>query len=114
MSEAAAVPVPVVPRATWWQRLGPLLGLALLCLVLAIASPHFLTVDNLLNVLRQSAINAVLALGQLVVIITAGIDLSIGSVVGLTIVILTLLMRHGVPALAAALLALVAGTLIGL
>ena len=40
----------------------------------------FLTVDNLLNVLRQSSINAILALGQLMVIITAGIDLSIGSV----------------------------------
>src|SRR2546428_353879 len=70
-------------RATWWQRVGPLLGLAVLCVALAVASPHFLTVDNLLNVLRQSAINAVLALGQLMVIITAGIDLSIGSLVGL-------------------------------
>src|SRR6185436_11693646 len=104
----------VVIRTPWWQRLAPLLGLFLLCLVLSLASPHFLTVDNLLNVLRQSAINAILALGQLVVIITAGIDLSIGSVVGLTIVILTLLMRHGVPALAAGLLALLVGTLIGL
>jgi len=114
MSAAAAVAMPAEARATWWQRVGPLLGLALLCVVLAIASPHFLTLDNLLNVLRQSAINAVMALGQLVVIITAGIDLSIGSVVGLTIVILTLLMRHGVPALPAALVALVVGTLIGL
>ncbi len=101
-------------RAPWWQRLAPLLGLFLLCLVLSLASPHFLTVDNLLNVLRQSAINAILALGQLLVIITAGIDLSIGSVVGLTIVILTLLMRHGVPALLAAALTLGVGTLIGL
>jgi ribose transport system permease protein len=98
----------------WWQRLAPLLGLFLLCLVLSIASPHFLTVDNLLNVLRQSTINAILALGQLVVIITAGIDLSIGSIVGLTIVILTLLMRQGVPPLAAALGVLAAGALIGL
>jgi len=104
-----------VTRTTpWWQRLAPLLGLFLLCLVLSLASPHFLTVDNLLNVLRQSAINAILALGQLLVIITAGIDLSIGSVVGLTIVILTLLMRHGVSALLAAAITLGVGTLIGL
>ena len=101
-------------RSPWWQRLAPLLGLFLLCLVLSLASPHFLTVDNLLNVLRQSAINAILALGQLVVIITAGIDLSIGSVVGLTIVVLTLLMRHGVPVLLAAAVALALGTAIGL
>jgi ribose transport system permease protein len=114
MSEAAAVPVPVVARATWWQRLGPLLGLALLCLVLAVASPHFLTVDNLLNVLRQSAINAVLALGQLVVIITAGIDLSIGSIMGLTIVLLALMMRGGAPSLLACALTLVAGVAVGL
>ena len=114
MSEAAAVPVPVAPRATWWQRLGPLLGLALLCLVLAIASPHFLTVDNLLNVLRQSAINAVLALGQLVVIITAGIDLSIGSIMGLTIVLLALMMRGGTPSVLACALTVVAGAAVGL
>ncbi|PYQ08262.1 MAG: sugar ABC transporter permease [Acidobacteria bacterium] len=114
MSEAAAVPVPVVARATWWQRLGPLLGLALLCLVLAIASPHFLTVDNLLNVLRQSAINAVLALGQLVVIITAGIDLSIGSIMGLTIVLLALMMRGGTPSFLACALTVVAGVAVGL
>ena len=114
MSEAAAVPVPVVARATWWQRLGPLLGLALLCLVLAIASPHFLTVDNLLNVLRQSAINAVLALGQLVVIITAGIDLSIGSIMGLTIVLLALMMRGGTPSLLACVLTVLAGAAVGL
>jgi ribose/xylose/arabinose/galactoside ABC-type transport system permease subunit len=59
-----------MPSASWWQRLGPLVGLLLLCVSLSIASPHFLTVDNLLNVLRQSAINAILALGQLTVIIT--------------------------------------------
>jgi ribose transport system permease protein len=114
MSEAAVVPVPVMARATWWQRLGPLLGLALLCLVLAIASPHFLTVDNLLNVLRQSAINAVLALGQLVVIITAGIDLSIGSIMGLTIVLLALMMRGGTPILLACALTVLAGVAVGL
>ena len=114
MSEAAAVPVPVVARATWWQRLGPLLGLALLCLVLAIASPHFLTVDNLLNVLRQSAINAILALGQLVVIVTAGIDLSIGSIVGLTIVLLAMMMRGGVASALAGVLTVAAGAAVGL
>ena len=69
-------------------RLAPLLGLVLLCVVLAISSPHFLTADNLVNVLRQSSTNALLALGQLVVIITAGIDLSIGSILGVSSVAL--------------------------
>src|SRR6185436_3636174 len=114
VSEAAAVPLPAEARATWWQRVGPLLGLALLCVVLAIASPHFLTLDNLLNVLRQSAINAVLALGQLVVIVTAGIDLSIGSIMGLTIVLLALMMRGGTPSLLACVLTVLAGAAVGL
>jgi ribose transport system permease protein len=114
MSEAATVPLPAEARATWWQRVGPLLGLALLFVVLAIASPHFLTLDNLLNVLRQSAINAVMALGQLVVIVTAGIDLSIGSIMGLTIVLLALMMRGGTPSFLACVLAVLAGVAVGL
>jgi len=114
VSEAATLPAPAVARATWWQRVGPLLGLALLCVVLAVASPHFLTVDNLLNVLRQSAINAILALGQLVVIVTAGIDLSIGSIVGLTIVLLAMMMRGGMASALACVLTVAAGAAVGL
>jgi ribose transport system permease protein len=65
------------------RRFGPLLGLLALCAVLGTLSDHFLTFDNLINVFRQSAVNALLSLGQLVVIITAGIDLSVGSILGL-------------------------------
>ena len=94
------------PSAALWQRMGPLLGLATLVVGLSFASPYFLTVENLLNVLRQSSINAILALGQLMVIITAGIDLSIGSVLGVTNVMLAILLVsgwHPLPACAAAL-----------
>ena len=101
-------------RGMFWQRLGPLLGLLILCIALSLASPYFLTVDNLLNVLRQSAINAILALGQLVVIITAGIDLSIGSIVGLTIVLLALMMKAGWPWALACVAAIACGTAVGL
>jgi len=95
-------------------RLAPLLGLVILCVVLSLASPHFLTADNLVNVLRQSSVNALLALGQLVVIITAGIDLSIGSILGLSSVVLAMQMRAGVPPLVAVLGTLVLGALVGL
>ena len=105
---------PAPPRPSGWQRLGPLLGLGLLSLGLTIASPHFLTVDNLLNVLRQSAINAILALGQLVVIVTAGIDLSIGSILGLAIVLLAMMLRDGVHPLAACGLTVAAAAAVGL
>jgi ribose transport system permease protein len=62
---------------------GPLLILALLFVAMALLSPYFLTGRNLTNLGFQAAFVAVLALGQLLVIITRGIDLSVGSVVGL-------------------------------
>jgi len=80
------------------RRFGPLLGLLLLSGALGILSDRFLTFDNLLNVFRQSAVNALLSLGQLVVIITAGIDLSVGSLVGLCCVLVAMLLKMGVPA----------------
>jgi ribose transport system permease protein len=64
-------------------RLGPVLILALLCAAMAVLSPFFLTGRNLTNLGFQASFVAVLALGQLLVIITRGIDLSVGSVVGL-------------------------------
>jgi ribose transport system permease protein len=93
---------------------GPLAGLLALCVGLAIASPHFLTIDNLLNVLRQSAINAILALGQLMVIITAGIDLSIGSVMAVCNVVFAMLLHAGWHPVAACATVLVLGSAVGL
>ncbi|HVL66166.1 MAG TPA: ABC transporter permease [Vicinamibacterales bacterium] len=112
-------PAPAAPgsagrSAAVWQRVGPLLGLGTLIVGLSFASPHFLTVENLLNVLRQSSINAILALGQLLVIITAGIDLSIGSILGVTNVTLALLLVSGWHPLAACAAALGLGLGIGL
>src|SRR5687767_1862367 len=63
---------------------GPLLILALLVLVMTLSSPYFLTRANLTNVGFQTSIVAVLALGQLVVILTRGVDLSVGAVVALS------------------------------
>jgi ribose transport system permease protein len=62
---------------------GPLLGLVVLCTVLAVMAPNFLTVGNLFNVFQQITVLAVLSLGGTAVIITKGIDLSVGSVLGL-------------------------------
>src|SRR5215831_3643376 len=95
------------------RRLGALLALVAMCAVLTALSDHFLTFDNLMNVFRQSAVNALLALGQLVVILTAGIDLSVGAVLGFSCVSSALLLKAGVPAPLAILAALGAGTLLG-
>lgn len=100
--------------AGWARRLAPLLGLAVMCAVLAVLSPHFRTFDNAVNVLRQSAVNALLALGQLLVILTAGIDLSVGSLLGVCCVVFAMLLKAGAPALLAILLTLALGLLLGL
>ncbi|HHT60335.1 ABC transporter permease, partial [Corynebacterium stationis] len=62
---------------------GALVGLFILCVALFIATPHFLTVNNFLNIGIQAATVAILAFGMTFVIITAGIDLSVGSVAAL-------------------------------
>lgn len=66
-----------------FARYGIVLSFALLVVVLAIASPNFLSPNNLFNVLRQVSINGVLAIGMTFVILTAGIDLSVGSILAL-------------------------------
>lgn len=88
----------VRPAFAWkpfFQRYGLLFSLVLLCVVLTLASPRFLTVDNLLNVLRQSSINGIIAIGMMYVILTRGIDLSVGSILALAMVIAADLLRNG-------------------
>jgi ribose transport system permease protein len=62
---------------------GSLIGLVLICVVLSLLSNRFLTASNLINVARQVSINAIVAAGMTVVIITGGIDLSVGSTIAL-------------------------------
>jgi len=76
------------------EQLAPLLALLLLGLLLTILSPVFLTVGNFLNIGRQAAINAILASGMTFVILTAGIDLSVGSLVSLTTVMFAAIHIH--------------------
>ncbi|MCF6328329.1 MAG: ABC transporter permease [Henriciella sp.] len=66
------------------QKYGILIALILLCVFLSFASEYFLTTRNILNVLRQTSINGILAIGMTFVILTRGIDLSVGSLVALT------------------------------
>ena len=67
-----------------FENYGLLLGFIFLCLFLSIASPYFLTVENILNVGRQISITAIVAFGMTFVITAAQIDLSVGSVIALT------------------------------
>ncbi|WP_116134638.1 ABC transporter permease [Tropicimonas sp. IMCC34043] len=65
------------------QRFGILIALLILCVLLTFANEYFLTPRNIVNVLRQTSINGILAIGMTFVILTRGIDLSVGSVVAL-------------------------------
>lgn len=96
------------------RQLGTLVGLLALCVLLAILTPHFLTVSNLLNVLEQTSINAIVAVGMTFVIVSGGIDLSVGSIVALAGVVLASALQLGWPVAAAVPVALVVGSACGL
>ncbi|MDN5353128.1 MAG: ribose transport system permease protein [Clostridiales bacterium] len=90
------------------------IGLVLFSLVIAVINDRFLTVSNILNVLRQTSINAIIAAGMTFVILTGGIDLSIGSTLAYTGAVGAFLVFSGFhPAIAVA-LALLLGLAIGL
>ena len=88
--------------------------LAALWVVLAFATPSFATGINMSNLLRQGAMIAILAVGQTFVIITGGIDLSVGAVVGFSTVVSALLINAGWPIEAAVAVTLLGGVAIGL
>jgi ribose transport system permease protein len=92
-----------------------LLGLLLfLWLLLGFATNSFWTPNNISNLLRQGSMTAILAVGQTFVIITAGIDLSVGAVVGFASVILAWLLAAGLPVWLAIILTLLMGVAIGM
>jgi ribose transport system permease protein len=81
---------------------------------MAAIAPNFATVDNLLNIARAISINAILAAGLTFVILTAGIDLSVGSIIAVSGVVSTLVAVAGTPAPLAILLGVLAGAAAGL
>ncbi len=76
-------------------RLGIVVALVVLATVLAILKPHFLGASNLMNVVRQVSINGILAVGVTVVLLTGGVDLSLGSLVAVTGVVAAHLAHPG-------------------
>jgi ribose transport system permease protein len=102
------------------KRYNILFGLTLFALLLALwvvlglSTPSFWTANNIANLLRQGAMIAILAVGETFVIITGGIDLSVGAIVGFTSVVVAWLLTHGFPIWAAVLITLAIGVGIGL
>lgn len=94
---------------------GALVGLLVLCVAMFIATPDFLTPNNLLNVGIQASVVAILAFGQTFVIVTAGIDLSVGSVSALCAMVAAFTGQSwGMPPLVALLFGLLTGLAAGM
>jgi ribose transport system permease protein len=94
---------------------GVVLSLLLLCVILSIVSPRFLTVDNLMNVAGQAAINSILSVGMFLAILTSGIDLSVGSILALSTMFMGLFAtKYNLNPYLALLSCLAIGTLLGL
>jgi ribose transport system permease protein len=96
------------------RQLGTLAGLVALSVLLWALTPHFLTVSNLLNVLEQTSINAIVAVGMTYVIVSGGIDLSVGSVLAFSGVVLASGLSAGAPTPVGLVLALGVGSACGL
>mgnify|MGYP000035350048 CR=1 FL=1 len=82
-------------------------------IIMSFASDRFLTLTNIANLLRSTSIVGVAAVGMTFVIITAGIDLSVGSILGLSGVVAALFMTSGVPIFVSVLGAILCGTVVG-
>lgn len=99
---------------TMMQRLLPFLSLIVLFVALAIASPHFLTSTNLSSVVRQTAVINIMALGMTIIIISGGIDLSVGAILAMGGLLGTMAMERGMSIPAGILIGILAGLVCGL
>ncbi|QMT17059.1 ribose ABC transporter permease [Planococcus maritimus] len=95
------------------QKIAPFIGLILIIVIITAINPSFLSMSNILNVLRQVSINALIAFGMTFVILTGGIDLSVGSILALTGAVTAGMMASGVDPILAMLLGLFLGAVLG-
>lgn len=96
------------------KQIGTLAFLVIVCIIFSILSPQFLEANNLSNIAVSACVNAVIAVGMTLVIITAGIDLSVGSVLAMASVVMATFMKSGMPVFFAVLLALFVGCFLGI
>ena len=86
---------------------------ALMMVILSFSSPYFMTLGNMTNLMKQVSIVAILAAGQAIVIISGGIDLSVGSILALSAVTIGWLIENGVDPRIAIVAGLAVGALAG-
>jgi len=96
-----------------FKDLGPLIGLLAITIILSVMNANFLTLNNILNVLRQVSINALIAFGMTFVILTGGIDLSVGSILALAGALTGGILASGFNPILGVLIGLIFGAVLG-
>lgn len=91
-----------------------LLATILLCVVMSIASPYFLSITNFKDILVSTSVTGIVSFGMTLVIITGTIDLSVGALVALTSVTLCSCINHGIPVLLSVIVSILASVIVGL
>lgn len=97
-----------------FKNFGATIALIILVVVIGTISPQFRTVNNIFSLLRQSSVNGLIAFGMTFVILTGGIDLSVGAVLALSTVFAASMISAGVPVPVAMLISLIIGIVLGL
>lgn len=97
-----------------FKNFGATIALIILVVVIGTISPQFRTVNNIFSLLRQSSVNGLIAFGMTFVILTGGIDLSVGAVLALSTVFAASMISVGVPVPVAVIISLIIGTVLGL
>ena len=91
----------------------PLIGLIIFAVIVSILNPRFLTHANILNVLRQTSINSIIAIGMTLVILTGGIDLSVGSILAFCGAVMASMLNAGHNAILSLIVTLALGLVFG-
>lgn len=95
------------------QSIGVLIALVVMVIIMASASPHFMTTENIFSVIRGFSFVAIMAIGETLAIITAGIDLSVGSILGLSGCLTALSLQAHWGVFLAIIVGLICGTFLG-
>jgi ribose transport system permease protein len=98
----------------WIKRFLPFVSLIALCVLVAVLEPKFLSAGNLAGVARQTAVIMIMAMGMTVVMVSGGIDLSVGSLMALTSVLGAFAMVGGLPILFGIMICVAAGAVFGM
>ncbi|MDT3994775.1 ribose ABC transporter permease [Mammaliicoccus sp. H-M34] len=103
----------ITAKTSFVEKIIPFIGLILLIVVISIMNSAFLDLSNLLNLLRQVSINGLIAFGMTFVILTGGIDLSVGSILALSSAFTAILITSGLDPIVALIVGVLGGFLLG-